>query len=156
MKSPFVRIALIVPFLIAGIGRANDGLPYSQKQDVVYAEVHGTGLLMDIFTPTGIPNGLAIVDVASGAWSSDRGKIRDHTLAQLYTILCSRGYCVFAARPGSKSRYPVAEMDQNVKSAIRYVKEHAVENKIDPQRLGLTGASMNPARLATSIASRQR
>jgi acetyl esterase/lipase len=108
---------------------------------VVYGEIHGTGLLMDIFTPSRNPNGLAIVDVASGAWSSDRGKIRDHTLAQVYSIFCSRGYVVFAARPGSKSRYPVVEMDQNVKTAIRYVKEHAAKYKIDPQRLGLTGAS---------------
>jgi hypothetical protein len=84
--------------------RADNGLPYEQKQDLVYAEAHGTGLLMDVFTPTGTRNGLAIVDVASGAWSSDRGKIRDHTTAQFYSIFCSRGYVVFAARPGSKSR----------------------------------------------------
>ena len=32
-------------------------------------------------------------------------------------------------------------MDQNVKTAIRYVKQHAPEYKIDPARLGLTGAS---------------
>jgi acetyl esterase/lipase len=96
---------------------------------------------MDVFAPTRNPNGLAIIDVASGAWSSDRGKIRDHTRAQFFSIFCSRGYVVFAARPGSKSRYPVVEMDQNVKTAIRYVKGHGAKYNIDPQRLGLTGAS---------------
>ncbi len=141
MKTPMVCLAMIVSVVFAGRALASDGLPYDQKQDVVYAEVHGTGLLMDIFTPTGKPNGLAIVDVVSGAWYSDRSKIRDHTLAQMYTIFCSRGYVVFAARPGSKTRYSLAEMDQNVKSAIRYVKEHAAEYKIDPARLGITGAS---------------
>lgn len=141
MKARVVRIAMIVLFPIAAAALANDGLPYEQKQDVVYGEVHGTGLLMDVFTPTGTPNGLAIIDVVSGAWYSDRGKIRDHALGQLYTIFCSRGYVVFAVRPGSKTRYTVAEMHQNVKTAIRYVKEHAVEYKIDPARLGLTGAS---------------
>ena len=95
---------------------------------------------MDVFTPTGKPNGLGIVDIASGAWYSDRDKIRDHTLAQVYTIFCSRGYMVFAVRPGSKTRYTAAEMDRNVKSAIRYVKAHAGEYKIDPARLGLMGA----------------
>jgi dipeptidyl aminopeptidase/acylaminoacyl peptidase len=121
--------------------RADDRLPYVQRKDVVYGEVHGTGLLMDIFTPKGTPNGLAIVDVVSGAWSSDRAKIRDHSLAQVYTIFCSRGYVVFAPRPGSKSRYTGAEMEENVKTAIRYAKQHAEEYKIDPQRIGLTGAS---------------
>ena len=53
-------------------------LPYDQKMDMVYGEVHGTGLLMDVFTPKGKANGLGIVDVVSGAWYSDRRKIRDH------------------------------------------------------------------------------
>jgi acetyl esterase/lipase len=96
---------------------------------------------MDIFTPIPASNGLAIVDVVSGAWYSDRGKIRDHTLAQLYSIFCARGYTVFAARPGSKTRYTAGDMEKNVKTAIRYVKQRADEFKIDPRRIGLTGAS---------------
>jgi acetyl esterase/lipase len=116
-------------------------LPYSQKMDVVYGEVHGTGLLMDVFTPKGKPNGLGIVDVVSGAYYSDRRKIRDHILAQLYSIFCGRGYTVFAIRPGSRTRYTAAEMEAHVKMGIRYVKQHASEYGIDPDRLGLTGAS---------------
>ena len=120
---------------------ANEAPNYVQVQDVVFAEVHGTGLLMDVFTPTGSANGHAIVDIASGAWHSDRGKIRDHTLAQLYTTFCGRGYVVFAIRPGSKTRYTALEMDQHVKLGIRYVKENADKYKIDANKLGLTGAS---------------
>ncbi len=127
--------------LLGAITLTADGFPYEQKKDVVYGEVHGTGLLMDVFTPKEKPNGLAIVDVVSGAWYSDRNKIRDHTLAQIFQIYCARGYVVFAARPGSKTRYTAAEMDQNVKTAIRFAKEHAAEYKVDPARLGLTGAS---------------
>lgn len=120
---------------------ANEVPNYVQLQDVVFAEVHGTGLLMDVFTPTGPANGRAIVDVASGAWHSDRGKIRDHTLAQLYTTFCGRGYVVFALRPGSKTRYTALEMDQHVKLGIRYVKENADKYGIEASKLGLTGAS---------------
>lgn len=139
MKHCLPTLILLSTF--AAIAAADDSTPYDQKQDVVYGEVHGTGLLMDIFVPTDNRNGLAIVDVISGAWYSDRGKIRDHTAGQFYKIFCSRGYVVFAPRPGSKTRYTAAEMDQNLKTGIRYVKEHAAEYKIDPQRLGLTGAS---------------
>lgn len=120
---------------------AQDSIPYEQKKDLVFGEVHGTGLLMDVFVPKGASNGLAIVDIASGAWNSDRSKIRDHTLAQIYPIFCTRGYTVFAIRPGSKTRYTVAEMDRHVKLGIRYIKEHATEYGIDPERLGITGAS---------------
>jgi acetyl esterase/lipase len=141
MNLRLARTFVISSFLITAAAVAGQGPPYEQRKDVVYGEVHGTGLLMDIFTPNGKSNGLAIVDVVSGAWYSDRNKIRDHTIAQLYTIYCARGYVVFAARPGSKTRYTAAEMDQHVKTAIRYAKEHAAEFKIDPDRLGLTGAS---------------
>ena len=119
--------------------------------DVVYGEVHGTGLLMDVFTPKEKANGLAIVDVVSGAWHSDRSKIRDHTLAQLYRTFCARGYTVFAIRPGSRSRYTGLEMATHVRMGIRYVKLHAAEYKIDPERLGLIGASAG-GHLATLVA----
>jgi acetyl esterase/lipase len=141
MNARMAVFSLSLIILAIRGGQAADTLPYEQKQDVVFAEVHGTGLLMDIFLPTGKSNGLAIVDVVSGAWYSDRGKIRDHSLAQMYTIFCQRGYVVFAARPGSKTRYTVAEMDQHIKKAIRFVKHHAADYKIDPNRLGITGAS---------------
>jgi len=114
---------------------------YNQATNLVYAEVHGTGLLLDVFTPTTKTNGLGIVDVVSGAYHSDRRKIRDHTLAQLYRIFCAHGYMVFAIRPGSVPRYTGAEMEAHVKLGIRYVKQHAGAYGIDPNRLGLTGAS---------------
>ena len=72
---------------------------------MVYGEVHGVGLLMDVFTPAEKNNGLAVVDVVSGAWYSDRGKIRDHARAQTFDILCRKGYTVFAIRPGSITKF---------------------------------------------------
>src|ERR1051326_1895286 len=116
-------------------------IPYDQKVDVVYGEVHGTGLLMDVFTPKQNANRLGIIDVVSGAYHSDRGKIRDHIMAQVYRILCSHGYTVFAIRPGSRTGYTCLEMDEHIKTGIRYVKAHCAEYRIDPERLGLTGAS---------------
>jgi len=125
-----------------GVAVAQDSpLPYDQKIDVVYGEVHGTGLLMDVFKPKANPNGLAIIDVVSGVWRSDRGKIRDHTMAQLFSIFCSHGYTVFAVRPGSRTRYTGAEMVTHIKMGIRHVKQHATDYSIDPEQLGLTGAS---------------
>ena len=140
-KLLFGTVLAALAATAAVLAQDSPSLPYEQKMDVVYGEVHGTGLLMDVFTPKGKANGLGIVDVVSGAYYSDRRKIRDHILAQLYSILCSRGYTVFAVRPGSRTRYTGAEMEANVKTGIRYVKQHASEYKIDSERLGLTGAS---------------
>ena len=115
--------------------------PYTQRENIVYGEAHGVGLVMDIFTPNGENNGLGIVDVISGAWHSDRGKIRDHTRAQTFHILCRKGYTVFAIRPGSITKFGVPEMLANLNQGIRWAKDHSKDHGIDPDRLGLMGAS---------------
>jgi len=115
--------------------------PYTQHKDVVYGQVHGVGLLMDVFVPTGRKNGRGIVDVASGAWHSDRGKIRDHQRAMVFNILCLKGYTVFAVRPGSVSRFGAQDMLSNLNRGIRWTKAHAKTYHIDPNQLGLMGAS---------------
>ena len=122
----------IVVFVIA-LCLANGSfadVPYTQHENIVFAEVHGTGLLLDVFVPTSrepsLPgHGLAIVDVASGAFYSDRGKINDHKDAQMYNIYCGKGYTVFAIRPGSITKYTGQEMNAHVKEGIRWVKGHA-------------------------------
>jgi acetyl esterase/lipase len=115
--------------------------PYSQNENLVYGEVHGVGLLMDVFTPSGKRNGLGVIDVISGAWYSDRGKIRDHTRAKTFDILCRKGYTVFAIRPGSVTKFSAPEMLANLNTGIRWVKDHAKDYSIDAERLGLMGAS---------------
>jgi acetyl esterase/lipase len=139
-----IHQALIAAVTLLGIpaivATAQDA-SYSQRENVVYGEAHGVGLLMDVFTPTGEANGLGIVDIISGAWHSDRGKIRDHARAQTFQILCGKGYTVFAVRPGSVTKFTVPEMLANINVGIRWVKEHADEYKIDAHSLGLMGAS---------------
>jgi dipeptidyl aminopeptidase/acylaminoacyl peptidase len=115
--------------------------PYTQTKNVVYAEVDGVGLVLDVFTPKGTPNGLGLVDVASGAFYSDRGKIEDHRRAKVYDVFCGKGYVVFAVRPGSITKFSLGEMAANLKKGVQWVKEHAGEYKIDPARLGIMGAS---------------
>lgn len=153
MKMMRFILPLLV-FFVAVSGRvgAQEVLPYDQVMNVVYAEADGVGLIMDVFKPTGKgllpeykPNengkGLGIIDIVSGAWSSDRGKIEDHKKAHMYHIFCARGYTVFGIRPGSDDKFTGTEMLRNINKGIRYVKQHAAEYGVDPERLGMTGAS---------------
>ncbi len=126
---------------------------YEQQQDVVCGEADGSVVVMDVFTPTGPKNGLGIIDVASGSWYSDRGKIRDHKLARVYDIFCSRGYTVFAIRPGSITKFSIPEMVRHLREATRWVRSHAGEYGIDPNNLGLTGASAGGHLAALTIVS---
>lgn len=140
MLLPRSFFAMLCLLLVVSSAVAADP-PYTQTKNIVYAETDGIGLVMDIFTPTGPANGLAIVDVVSGAWDSDRGKIEQHRMARMYDIFCSRGYTVFGVRPGSKSKFTLSEMAKHVKQGIAWVKDHAEEYNIDPDKLGLAGAS---------------
>jgi acetyl esterase/lipase len=126
--------------ILSAVAAAQES-PYTQRENVVYAEVHGVGLLMDVFTPSGKSNGLAIVDVISGAWNSDRGKLRDHTRGQVFDILCRKGYTVFAIRPGSIAKFSAPEMLANLNLGIRWVKDHSKDYSVDADGLGLMGAS---------------
>ena len=137
LASCFVIYALLAPAVAA----ATEAAPYLQHENVVYAETDGVALVMDVFKPVGDKNGLGIVDIASGAWYSDRGKIEDHRRAQVYDIFCKRGYTVFAVRPGSITKFTAREMVDNVKQAIRWIKNRQADYGVDPDRLGLTGAS---------------
>ena len=140
MRCCIRELVLMIAPLLAAAAAAQE-TPYTQQENVVYGETHGVGLLMDVFTPSGRSNGLAIVDVISGAWHSDRGKIRDHLRAQTFDILCRKGYTVFAIRPGSITKFSAPEMLANLNSGIRWVKDHAKDYNIDADRLGMMGAS---------------
>ena len=157
MKLRLQRSLLVASALYALVFSMNSiscaADPFTRQENVVYGEDFGVGLVMDIFTPTGEKNGLAIVDVVSGAWHSDRGKMRDHERAQMFNIMCSHGYTVFAVRPGSITKFSIPEMVKHIEQGIVWVKKHADEYGIDASRLGMTGASAG-GHLASLVAVR--
>lgn len=122
----------------------SEEVPYTQTLNVVYAEPDGVGLLMDVFVPlpdAGPAKGLGIICVTSGAWKSDRGMVDAHRKFGFFDILCAHGYTVFAVRPGSLSLYTADQMLSHVKTGIRFVRAHAGDYGINPERLGMVGAS---------------
>lgn len=137
-KSVLLAV-MALPFAVSSRGLAAEA--YSQETDVVYGDRHGLGLVMDIFDPKSEGNGRGLVVVASGAWSSNRGKIRDLSLGGVFDIFCGRGYHVFAIRPGSISHFSAADMTTNIEEGIRWVKKNAEIHGVDPSQLGLFGAS---------------
>ena len=142
-----MRIAIQTFLLLLALGisaTAENETPYRQTQNVLYGEVDGVGLLMDVFAPTrpdGPGHGLGLICVTSGAWKSDRWMMEAHQRIGIIDVPCSHGYTVFAIRPGCLSGFTALQMLAHVKTGIRYVKGHAAEYGIDPDRLGLTGAS---------------
>jgi acetyl esterase/lipase len=141
MKQLSQMIAVLSMFVYAFPVHSDEAKPYTQLEDVVFKESHGMGLVMDIFTPPGKGNGRGLIVAASGAWSSDRGKISDLGKGGVFDVFCGRGYHVFAIRPGSISRFSAADMTRHLEEGIKWVKGKAGQYGIDPEKLCLLGAS---------------
>lgn len=113
--------------------------PYTQEKDHTIADEGGVALPMDIYRPVINANGIGIIFIVSAGWNSNR-MILD-AFGRSYSILSANGYTVFAVRPGSKANFDVLEMLENVNTAIRYVKAHALEFDVNPEKIGLAGWS---------------
>jgi acetyl esterase/lipase len=108
----------------------------ARKEDVIYGRKYGTALTLDVLTPAKT-NGIGIIWIVSGGWYSDHAAIRP----QMMQDLCGRGYTVFAVVHGSQPKYTIPEILDDLHRAVRFIRHHAKEQCIDPEQLGVTGAS---------------
>ena len=114
---------------------------FDRKQDVIYGRKHGMALTMDVFTPKENANGAAVIWVVSGGWISAHQTIApQHAFAPINELI-KRGYTVFAVVHGSQPKFTIPEILEDMHRAVRYIRHHADEYKIDPERIGITGGS---------------
>jgi acetyl esterase/lipase len=116
--------------------RSDDAQPFTRQQDVIYGRKYGTALTMDVFTPRKA-NGAAVVVAVSGGWFSSHDNIHPAN----YKALLDRGYTVFAVVHGSQPKYTIPEVLMDMHRALRYIRYHASDYHIDPDRIGITGGS---------------
>jgi acetyl esterase/lipase len=121
----------------ASPARGDDKPAYDRKEDVIYGRKFGTALTMDVFTPRTNANGAGVIWVVSGGWFSDHQVINTGFLDELLR----RGYTVFAVVHGSQPKYTIPEILQDMHRAVRFIRHHAKDYHIDPDRIGITGGS---------------
>jgi acetyl esterase/lipase len=92
---------------------------------------------MDVFTPKEGANGLGVIWVVSGGWFSAHEAVNP----AIFAPLLKRGYTVFAVVHGSQPKYTIPEILSDMNRATRYIRYHAKDYKIDPERLGISGGS---------------
>ena len=129
MKRIILTLSLMVltNSLFAGVERI---------QNIIYHKTEGVALTMDVFIPEK-PNGAAVIKIVSGGWKSSHGRVTDN-YSSPYT---DSGYTVFAVVHGSQPRYKVRDIMGFMHRAVRYIRFHADQWNIDPDRIGVTGAS---------------
>jgi acetyl esterase/lipase len=108
---------------------------FTRKRDVIYNFREGIATTMDVFTPHKA-NGAAIIEVVSGGFNTSRDAIRP-----AYPVWVGRGYTVFAVVQGNQPRFQPTDMAKDLTRAVRYIRYNAKDFGIDPQKIGVTGAS---------------
>jgi acetyl esterase/lipase len=125
--------------LTGGIaGRAAADKPYTRTEDVIYGRKWGTALTMDVFTPKKDAKGIGIIFAVSGGWFSTHDSVANPVFMG---ELVKRGFTVFSVVHGSQPKYTIPEAVEDMQRSVRFIRFHARDYQIDPDRIGVTGGS---------------
>ena len=131
MNTPKSIVLLVILFLTNSLTAGVERI-----QDIIYHKTEGVALTMDVFIPEK-PNGAAVIKIVSGGWKSSHARVNDN-YSSPYT---DHGYTVFAVVHGSQPRYKVRDIMGFMHRAVRFIRFNAEQWNIDPDRIGVTGAS---------------
>ena len=109
---------------------------FTRSGPVVYGQRNGEALTLEVVKPEH-PNGLGGVLMVSGGWRSGTNSFQPWMAAPLLR----RGYTIFPVCHVSQPRSTVMEITEDVSRGVRFVRHHAREYGVDPNRLGVTGGS---------------
>jgi acetyl esterase/lipase len=122
----------------------------SLEKDRVYRTIDSRRATLDVYRPADVMDALgsgrlrpAVIAVHGGSWIGGSKTTFRHDSQYTVIRLAQGGMCVFAidyrlARPGSPSWPAVVE---DLRAAVRWVRDHAAEFGVDPSRIVVFGQS---------------
>ena len=130
--------SIVLTLILLGCSAAFDaaGADFTRTEDVVYGRKHGMALTMDVFRPAQT-NGYGGILMVSGGWFSSHDAINP----AFFQAFLDRGYTVFTVVHGSQPKFVVTEILDDVHRAVRFIRHNALKYGVNPERLGITGAS---------------
>jgi acetyl esterase/lipase len=142
--TPFA--ALFTALTLTGSVRAQPAQPepkaepnYTRKENVIYGPRAGLALTLDVFTPKEKPNGAGVILFMSAEYRSGREVLT--FLRRTTDPFLAHGYVVFTVLHGSQPTFTVPEIVEDAHRAVRFVKHHAKEYGVDPNKLCVAGGS---------------
>jgi acetyl esterase/lipase len=133
----FVPCVVLLVLSVGSLARADEPQNYTRTKDVIYGRKFGMALTMDVFVPKEKANGIGVIAVVSGGWISKPEGIHPG----LYEDCLKRGYTVFAVVHGSQPKFTLPEIIEDMHRSVRFIRYHAKDYNIDPDRIGIMGAS---------------
>ena len=140
MRQPATWLSLIMAFAMISVCVKAEELA-TRTEDVIYGRKFGTALTLDVFSPKQtegtVGSGAAVVFVVSGGWFSSHESINQGFVNEFL----KRGYTVFAVVHGSQPKFTIVEIVDDMHRATRFIRSRAAQYHIDPNRIGISGAS---------------
>lgn len=106
--------------------------------DIEFARPGGVPLTLDASVPEGKGPFAAVIVVHGGGWS--KGSKRSYE-KPLLPVLADAGFAWFTINYRLTPEYQFPAAVEDVEAAIRWLKAHAREYKVDPKRIALAGES---------------
>lgn len=133
-----IRRCLLAAMAAIGLASPVFAQPnYTRTEDVIYARKFGLAMTMDVFEPKEKPNGRGIIFCVSGGWVSDKIMVNPVYVKPFV----DRGYTVFAVLHGAQPKFTIPEVLEDMHKAVRFIKSNAKKYNVDPEKLGIAGAS---------------
>ena len=115
------------------------------ESNVIFGMYSGLALLMDVYSPQET-NGYGIVFISGSGWSApmslDATPLKNSGQATMYAPpLNEAGYTVFSINHRAVPRFLYPAAVEDAQRAVRFVRHHAAEYDIDPERIGAMGGS---------------
>lgn len=132
----FVLAMVLLAALLVGAGWWYFHPEFSQTSGIVYTRRNGRDLTLDVVKPAR-PSGSCVLVMVSGGWKSDAKKFQPWMAASFLR----QGHTLVAISHLSQPQASVQEIVEDVQHAARFVRHHAKEYGIDPNRIGVFGGS---------------
>jgi acetyl esterase/lipase len=146
MKRVFTRVLfLTLAAASTALSQESSQLSPTVEQNVIYGMYSGLALLMDVHHPQK-PNGYAIIFISGSAFyaplSYDDIPLKDKAQVGMYAKpLLDAGYTVFAINHRDPPRFHHPAAVEDAQRAVRYIRYHAKQFGIRPDRIGAAGGS---------------
>ena len=143
MQRVLIAATLLAVFAVPQSGAA---LEYDVRQDVIYGHKAGMALTFDVVTPRDNANGIGLLCMMSrgweSAWTPTDEMMRQSAISKgRFASVVEEGFTLFLVWHGSAPQFKVPDAVSDVRRAVRYIRHNADQFNVDPDRLGVFGAS---------------
>lgn len=144
MSPRLIATTLMVTLLVVGTEKSVTAGPRVER-NVVFGMYSGLALVMDVYHPEA-PNGYGVIFISGSGWTRDLDydatPLKESGQEALYAVpLAEAGYTVFGLNHRASPRFRHPSHLKDAQRAVRFIRHHAEEYGVQPERLGAMGGS---------------